>query len=277
VMWCDDKQGPSDVCYVRADLFDAEHAQRVTLQRHAADRAQRAADLAAERDALRARLEGIEGQDEWRDVVGFTGLYAVSSNGKIKSLSCGKILSTPPMGIGYEKATLYKEGKRTQTSVHRVVAEAFIGKIDGLEVNHKDGNKKNNHVDNLEIVTRSENEKHSRSVLGNLCKPVVAINTETLQCKYFQSIMEASRNGFCDTGIYDVLNDVKKTHHGHLFVYVNKSDYARPIPARAAPDPAALLKSLGPKPWETSPEAHAQARLICDFADALAAAPEAAR
>jgi hypothetical protein len=95
VMWCDDKQGPSDVCYVRADLFDAEHAQRVTLQRHAADQAQRIADmirysdegiaqaqaalqerltldranrglvariaeLEAERDTLRARLAEIE-------------------------------------------------------------------------------------------------------------------------------------------------------------------------------------------------------------------------
>jgi hypothetical protein len=55
--------------------------------------------------------------------------------------------------------------------LHRIIAQKFIGEIAGLEVNHKDGNPGNNHVSNLELVTRSENQIHSYRVLGR--KPVM--------------------------------------------------------------------------------------------------------
>lgn len=50
--------------------------------------------------------------------------------------------------------------------LHRIIAQKFIGDITGLEVNHKDGNRSNNHISNLELVTRSENQIHSYRVLG---------------------------------------------------------------------------------------------------------------
>jgi len=65
--------------------------------------------------------------------------------------------------IGYHRYKMVSDaGKQCIIYVHRVVAEAFKGKIpDDMEVNHLDGNKQNNHLSNLEIVTHAENQKHA--------------------------------------------------------------------------------------------------------------------
>lgn len=68
---------------------------------------------------------------------------------------------------GYPVACLNGKAKPVLKSVHRMVVEAFIGPIpDGMQVNHKDGNKQNNHLDNLEVCTGSENQIHRHRVLG---------------------------------------------------------------------------------------------------------------
>jgi hypothetical protein len=68
----------------------------------------------------------------------------------------------------YFGVTLYKDGKRYCKKVHRLIAEAFIPNLGNKPcVNHKDGNKQNNHVYNLEWCTKSENEKHKYDVLGH--------------------------------------------------------------------------------------------------------------
>lgn len=188
----------------------------------------RIAALEQERDALRARIAEAEGQELWVPVVGFEELYEVSSFGNIRNSVTKLELAKNSTGCGYVKADLWKNGKRKQTSAHRVVAEAFIGPINGNEVNHKNGIKTDNRPKNLEIVTRSENEKHSRKVLGNLCKPIYAKNIETGEELFFWSIEEAGRNGFHPTAIYNCIRGNKKTHKGHTFMF------ARPIPAPAA-------------------------------------------
>ena len=109
----------------------------------------------------------IETQEVWRlfDI----GLYAVSNMGRVKRVAPGintypeKILSLGKSSNGYLIAAVSTTGnKRINFLVHRLVATAFIGDIvNKLEVNHKDGNKHNNCVDNLEIITRSENLKHA--------------------------------------------------------------------------------------------------------------------
>lgn len=63
---------------------------------------------------------------------------------------------------GYDRVSLSIAGRKTRRPVHRIVLEAFIGPCpSGYEVNHKDGNKKNNHIDNLEYVSRQDNVKHA--------------------------------------------------------------------------------------------------------------------
>ena len=167
----------------------------------------------------------------WRPVVGFDGLYEVSSEGDIRNAQTGNIAAKHLMGDGYVKADLWKRGKRKQTSAHRVVAEAFIGPIDGLEINHRNGVKTDNRVANLEITTRSENVNHSYYELGNIIKPIVATNTTSGQSTEYRSIEEAVREGgFRSSSIYDCLNGKVKTHSGHSF-----SRPAAPVPAPAVP------------------------------------------
>ena len=99
----------------------------------------------------------------WEDIEGYEGIYQVSSLGKVKSLNFNhtkkeKILKPFFNRDGYLSVNLYKEGKRKQYLVHRLVAKVFIPNPENkLEVNHKDEDKTNNKVENLEWVTSKEN------------------------------------------------------------------------------------------------------------------------
>ena len=104
---------------------------------------------------------------EWKDIVGYEGAYKVSSNGDIYSMVSHKIRKTFFDKSGYPTVKLYKNGSGKNYSVHRLVAEAFIERKLGKNyVNHKDGDKTNNAVDNLEWCTPSENVKHAYAKLG---------------------------------------------------------------------------------------------------------------
>ncbi len=103
--------------------------------------------------------------EEWRNVVGYEDLYAVSNCGRVKRTKQspgtrpGMILSAAKNSDGYLSLGLYKDGVRKSVKVHALVVKAFIGEIaEGMEVNHRDGDKSNNNADNLEITTRSGNE-----------------------------------------------------------------------------------------------------------------------
>lgn len=104
-------------------------------------------------------------QEIWKDVVGYEGLYQVSNTGLIKRLagSCptahtDRIVKATDNGTGYWKIALCKNNIQRQYLVHRIVAQAFIPNPNNYDfVNHKDENKKNNNVDNLEWCTKSYN------------------------------------------------------------------------------------------------------------------------
>ena len=95
-----------------------------------------------------------------KPVKNFEKLYEVSSKGRVSNFR--KILKTYKINSGYLCLKLANSGMRTSVLVHRLVAEAFIPNPDNkAEVNHKDGNKENNCVENLEWVTSSENKRHA--------------------------------------------------------------------------------------------------------------------
>lgn len=118
----------------------------------------------------------------WKDIKGYEGLYQISSFGNVKSLDRyiinkngdkqyfpGKYL-TQGISDSYLKVTLSKNNKQRTFRVHILVARAFIPNPENKpEVNHIDGNKKNNKVNNLEWNTRSENELHAYR--NGLAKP----------------------------------------------------------------------------------------------------------
>lgn len=103
----------------------------------------------------------------WADIDGYDGLYKVSNLGKIKSIG-GKsnhnseIIMKQQEILGYMSVTLTKDSVQKMHKVHRLVANDFIDNPDSKpQVNHIDGNKRNNAVSNLEWVTPSENAKHA--------------------------------------------------------------------------------------------------------------------
>ena len=103
---------------------------------------------------------------KWLPVDGYEGIYEVSDSGLVRNAATGHVLRFSMTYNGYCRVKLYKriDGKRHNETfmVHRLVASAFIGKPSGkTQVNHIDGCKTNNHADNLEWCTQSENLSHS--------------------------------------------------------------------------------------------------------------------
>lgn len=102
-------------------------------------------------------------EEIWRLVPSLNNKYEVSNLGRFRNATTKKILKQFENIHGYmvlqARPEMYKV---VNVRIHRVVAEVFLGPCpDGYVVNHKDGNKKNNHVDNLEYVTPSENNQHA--------------------------------------------------------------------------------------------------------------------
>ena len=98
----------------------------------------------------------------WKDVLGYEGLYMVSSLGRVKVVETGLIKKHWDNRDGYKNVVLYKNRRYRTKYIHRLVVEAFIGAIpEGLEVNHKDKDKSNNTLDNLEICTKLYNVEYS--------------------------------------------------------------------------------------------------------------------
>lgn len=113
--------------------------------------------------------------EEWRDVAGFEGLYEVSNFGRVRHKN-GQEIGGSLNSYGYRAYSLFKDGKRYTGKGHRLVAEAFIPNPEGKRsVNHKDGDRDNNFVENLEWATHGENVKHARQELSidYSVKPVV--------------------------------------------------------------------------------------------------------
>lgn len=120
----------------------------------------------------------------WKDILGFEGLYQISNYGNVKSCKRlvnakygsqrvvdEKLLSLGKDKDGYLMAILCREGTKKTVKIHRLVADAFINKIDGKNlVNHIDSNKSNNIFTNLEWVSCLENICHSKSKLKSSSK-----------------------------------------------------------------------------------------------------------
>jgi hypothetical protein len=102
----------------------------------------------------------------WKDIKGYEGLYRVSNTGEIYSVYRGKLRKPKITPKGYCEINLWKPNETSNDQkyfrIHRLVAEAFIANPQGKpQINHIDGNKLNNCVDNLEWCTPSENIQHS--------------------------------------------------------------------------------------------------------------------
>jgi hypothetical protein len=115
----------------------------------------------------------LSNNETWKPVSGYDGYYEVSSNGRVRSLDRiidhplvqvrhGKMLKQTPNHKGYMRVSLNKNGNKKQEFVHKLVAQSFIYNIKrNPQINHIDGNKLNNNVENLEWCTNKENCQHA--------------------------------------------------------------------------------------------------------------------
>jgi hypothetical protein len=161
----------------------------------------------------------------WKDIKGFEGEYSISSYGRVRNEKTGRVTYGRECGNGYKKVSFWRGNKEvSRTYVHRLVANAFLPKgAEHTEVNHKDGNRANNHISNLEWVSSSGNTEHAvvtGALLpwGNARKPIIATDLETGAETYFVSISKAEV--FYGTRHIDlVLKGKRKSAKGHTFRY----------------------------------------------------------
>lgn len=168
----------------------------------------------------------------WKKVDEFPN-YSVSSDGLVRNDKRG-IIKTPHLDdCGYHELNLYKDGAGHHRKIHRLVAEAFVENPESkTQVNHKDGCKTNNNVDNLEWSTASENMLHayatglikphaSYGMLGkknpNAGRPGRKVRIIETGDEY-DSLKECGEAiGGTDRGICSVLNGYQQTHRGYHF------------------------------------------------------------
>lgn len=151
----------------------------------------------------------------WKDIQGYEGLYQVSNTGDIRGLDRkrfngysyydykGKKLKGRKTRKGYLTVVLYIQNNTRTFPIHRLVAQAFIPNPNNLpQVNHKDGNKQNNCVDNLEWITNKDNQLHAwklglqKTRLGKdnpASKVVVQIDDIGNTINVFESISSANK------------------------------------------------------------------------------------
>ena len=133
--------------------------------------------------------------EEWKDIKGYEGIYQISNKGRVKSLHYGKekILSGTPIKGGYLFINLSKNGKTKPFYIHRLVAQAFLPNPDNLpDVNHKDEDKTNNYVENLEWCSRKYNINY-----GNRNEITKKKNGKKILCVETQEIFDSSKDVIC--------------------------------------------------------------------------------
>jgi hypothetical protein len=190
------------------------------------------------------REEGLNMNEIWKDIKGYEGMYQISNIGRVKSLKRitrfknrdsvrieeEKILKLAKHHKGYLKAQLRKNDKLKRYFIHRLVAEAFIPNPHNKEtVNHKDGDKSNNTVENLEWMTNQENMKHAydTGIRNNdkvsvaKYKPVAQFTKDGTLISTFVSVKEAvEKTGIGQSNISACCLGRYKTTHGYVFKYI---------------------------------------------------------
>lgn len=171
-------------------------------------------------------IHDLDGE-EWKDVVGYEGLYQISNLGRIKGLKRNKINNQVLGNKGYYKVHLCKNGKSKYITVHRLVAQAFISNPNNYPcVNHKNETRTNNTVDNLEWCTQKYNCNYgNHSIKDSLAKgkPVLLTNLDTgmklvtLSAKDCAKLLDVSKNL-----ISPIARSKNKTVKNHTVRYLPK-------------------------------------------------------
>ena len=202
--------------------------------------------------------------EEWRDIKGYEGYYQISNWGRVKSLKrtvwdsrgcyrkvAERILKAGDNGHGYLFVELCKDGKDKAYRINRLVAQAFLPNPDNLpEVNHKDEDKTNNKVENLEWCSKLYNinygtgrkrsaekrakkagkktaeklrgRKQTEEHIKKRSKPVFSVDKKSGLIMWWQSATEASRQlGISQGNICECCSGKRKSAGGHIWFYAD--------------------------------------------------------
>lgn len=133
----------------------------------------------------------------WRDIPGYNGRYQISNFGRVRTKNYNhtgitKIMQLSENGRGYLQVCLTKDNKKRSIKIHRLVAECFINNPDNLPVvNHKDENKQNNHVNNLEWCDNNYNTHYGTAIKRRSKSVKQMLNNRVINT--FDSISDAAR------------------------------------------------------------------------------------
>lgn len=161
--------------------------------------------------------------------------YQVDDEGNIYGIH-GRKMSLHANNNGYLHTMVRIDGENQTIFAHRAVAIAFVpGYKPGLTVNHKDGNKQNNHADNLEWMTMQENIQHAHGVLkchqgtkNHRAKAITATHKRTGETRHYDAMSDAARDfskqrncDFADAklGIYRATKGLRKSYAGYYWQY----------------------------------------------------------
>ena len=167
--------------------------------------------------------------ETWKDIFDYENIYQISNKGNVRNIRTNKMLKPCVNSDGYYTVLLSKDGKSKSFKVHRLVATHFLKEVK-IQVNHKNGIKTDNNVDNLEFVTMHENIIHSwisglskgkYKNVGNRARRIIQIDKKTgAEIREFNSIYEASENtGITHTSIQNCLKGRSNTSGGYKWKY----------------------------------------------------------
>ena len=149
--------------------------------------------------------------------------YAISNYGNIKNVKNNKLLKPSKNTNGYLEYTFCQNGIKKTFRIHRLVGLYFIPNPNNKPyINHKNGIKTDNHVDNLEWCTAKENDNHARMTgLKNQNKPILAEELSTGNKIVFNSVSEAGALLGINKGtISKVLHNKRNQVHGYTFRFI---------------------------------------------------------
>lgn len=177
---------------------------------------------------INGRIQSASDRSEeiWLPIRGYEGLYEVSDRGRIRNNE--NLIMSKHINKGYEGIGLSKDGVKKTEKVHRLVAEAFLNNPSNLpEINHKDENRANNDVDNLEWCDSKYNANYGSRSLKNAIaheKPVISTLPDGTE-EYYSSQTDAARKLNASAGsINQALNNTgySKTAYGRTWRYADE-------------------------------------------------------
>ena len=176
----------------------------------------------------------MELQEIWKNILNYEGLYQISSHGRVKSLQKKTgflirkehILKPRVKDNGYLIVSLFKDKQMSNKYVHRLVAEAFIPNPSNYPcINHKDYNKTNNNVDNIEWCSYSQNNTYSNcQVIAGASKriPILQCDKNGVILKEWECSLRAGQElGFSNSNITACCRGRANTAYGYIWRYKN--------------------------------------------------------